>query len=290
MYSLKNNFISIQIKKTGAELSSINANGNEYLWEGNPEYWGGQAPILFPFVGRLKEDFYTYQGKEYTLPQHGFFRRSNDITLIEESKTKLTFSLKSNSDTLKVYPFEFDFQTSYELVENKIIIHHKVINLGKDKLFFSLGEHPAFRCSLKDKNAKHDTCYLEFEKNETAAISLITADGLISADTKPSMINTNILNLPKNVFDGDALVYKEMNSKKVSLVNKEEGKLVTLAYKDFPYLGIWSKPMAPYVCIEPWLGIADSHDSNHQFEEKDAILPLEGGQNYNASYSIEVHL
>lgn len=289
MYSLKNSQLKIQIKQTGAELSSIVANDKEYLWEGNPEYWSGQAPILFPFVGRFKNDQYEYQGKQYSLPQHGFFRRSNAIHLIEESDTKLTFSIKSDESTLKNYPFEFEFITSYELIKNKIIIHHKIINLGKQNMLFSLGEHPAFNCSLIDKTAKHDTCYLEFEKTETASISLITNEGLISADTKEIMNNTNTLKLPKTVFDGDALVFKKMNSKKVSLVNYKEGKLVTLTYEDFPNLGIWAKPMAPYVCIEPWLGFADSHDTNHKLEDKKGLLNLKVGDNYQASYTIEVH-
>lgn len=290
MHSIQNEFIQIKIKEIGSELSSIVANGKEYLWQGNPDYWTGQAPILFPFVGRLKDDFYLYKGEKHTLAQHGFYRRSNEIKLIEKSDTKLRFSIKNSAETLKVYPFEFEFITSYELHENKITIHHKVVNTGKDTLYFSLGEHPAFNCSLLDANVKHDQCYLEFEKNENAAISLLAEGGYISSKTQEYLKNTTLLELPKTVFDKDALVFKKMNSKKVTLINKQEGKLVTVSYKDFPNMGIWAKPMAPYVCIEPWLGYADSVDSNHKIKDKEGILSLDSKTTFECSYTIEVHV
>lgn len=290
MHSIQNEYLQIKIKETGAELSSIVAKGREYLWQGHADYWTGQAPVLFPFVGRLKDDFYLFEGKKYSLPQHGFFRRSNEIKLIEKSDTKLTFSLKHSEITLKNYPFEFEFQTSYELIENKIKIEHTVINLGAKTLYFSLGEHPAFNCSLLDSDTKHDECYLEFEKEESAAISLLAKGGYISNKTEECLKNTNVLDLPKSVFDKDALVFKTLKSKKVSLVNESEGKLVTLNYYDFPNLGIWAKPMAPYVCIEPWLGYADSINSNNKLEEKEGIISLDAKDNFNCSYSIEVHI
>lgn len=290
MYALKNDCLHVRIKKTGAELSSIVGNGKEYLWEGNPAYWAGQAPILFPFVGRLKNDTYRYKGQHYSLPQHGFFRRSEDITLLEQSDTRLLFSLKSNPKTRSVFPFEFEFQTAYELQGTKINIQHEVFNLGNDKLWFSLGEHPAFCCSLTDKKVNHDQCFLEFEEKETASTSLLTKEGLIGPEEKEILKQSQFLELPETIFDADALVFQKMNSKKVTLHNRKEGKLVTLAYRDFPYLGIWSKPMAPYVCIEPWLGIADSYDSEQNLENKKGILSLETGKSFRASYSIEVHL
>jgi galactose mutarotase-like enzyme len=289
MNSIKNDFIEISIKDIGAELTSIKANGKEYLWQGDPNFWGGQAPILFPFVGRLKNDAFFYNEESYSLPQHGFFRRSSNIKLIDKSDNKLTFSLKSNEETLKVYPFEFEFITSYEIQENNITIHHKVVNTGKEKMYFSVGEHPAFKCSLKDSNESYTDCYLEFEKNESAHTHLIEG-GLIGTESEQILNNENKLELNANSFDKDALVIKEMNSKKVSLVNNKEGKIVTLRYQDFPLLGIWSKPNAPFVCIEPWLGVADSVNSTQKIEEKEAIIPLEKGEEYNCSYSIEVHI
>ena len=288
MHTLKNSLIEIAIKDIGAELISIKRNGNEYLWQGDSAFWGGQAPILFPFVGRLKNDTYTYKGKNYSLPQHGFFRRSSNIKLDKTEKNKLTFLLRESDETLKKYPFRFEFRTSYEIQENKIIIHHKITNPGKEKMYFSVGEHPAFMCSLKQEKSSFENCYLEFENKETADIHLIE-NGLIGHKTEKILENQNILNLQKNSFDRDALVIKKMNSKKVSLINKQEGKLVTLTYPDFPYLGIWSKPKAPFVCIEPWLGIADGVDSSQKLEEKEGIILLGSEKEFNCSYSIEIH-
>ncbi|WP_139957190.1 aldose 1-epimerase family protein [Flavicella sediminum] len=289
MNSLKNEFLEIKIKDTGSELASIIANGKQYLWEGNPTYWGGQAPILFPFVGRFKNDEYFYQGKKYTLPQHGFYRRSNAIKLINKTANSLSYSLKSCDESLKVYPFHFEIINTYKIDKNTITIEHKVKNTGSDLLYFSIGEHPAFKCSLENPNESFENCTLEFEKTENAVIHLIE-NGLISNTTEPCLNNSNSIELDANSFEKDALVFKKMNSKKVSLIHKNEGKLVTLRYADFPMLGIWSKAKAPFVCIEPWLGIADSVDSDQKIENKEAIISLEKGKTFTASYSIEIHL
>lgn len=288
MHTIQNDFLKIAVKNTGAELSSLIANGKEYLWQGDARFWGGQAPILFPFVGKLKDDTYFYNGQSYSLPQHGFFRRSNSVALTEKTKDKLTFSLESNEETKKNYPFDFEFITSYELKNNSLSIEHTVVNKGKETLYFSLGEHPAFHCSLQNPLESYDQCYLDFEKEETAQIHLLD-QGLIGAKKANLLKNSNRLNLHSSIFDKDALVLKKMTSKKVTLLHKTEGKLVTLSYPDFPFLGIWSKPGAPFVCIEPWLGIADSIHTSQKLEEKEGILSLDSENTFHCSYSIEVH-
>ncbi len=288
MYHLKNPILQISIAKKGAELTSIQAYNKEYLWEGDTQFWGGQAPILFPFVGKLKDDTYFFEGKEYHLPQHGFFRRSKGIILESQTDNSLTFLLKSSPETLAVYPFQFEFRTRYTLVENSIHITHLVRNTGNERLYFSLGEHPAFKCSLLNNNESYERCRLEFEKEETVETHLIE-NGLIGNETESVLKNSNTLDLHAGVFDRDALVFKKMNSKKVTLQHKTEGNIVTLRYTDFPYLGIWSKPKAPFVCIEPWLGIADSINTSQLLEEKEGILSIEAGKTFEASYFIEIH-
>mgnify|MGYP000014458411 CR=1 FL=1 len=288
MHTIQNDFLKIAVKNTGAELSSLIANGKEYLWQGDPRFWRGQAPILFPFVGKLKNDTYFHKGAAYHLPQHGFFRRSNAVKLVAQSDTKLTFSLHSDAETLKNYPFEFEFITSYELKKNSLSIEHTVVNKGRETLYFSLGEHPAFHCSLQNSLESYDQCYLDFEKEETAQIHLLD-QGLIGSKTANLLKNSNRLNLHSSIFDKDALVLKKMKSKKVTLLHKTEGKLVTLSYPDFPFLGIWSKPGAPFVCIEPWLGIADSIHASQKLEEKEGILSLDSENTFHCSYSIEIH-
>lgn len=291
MHSIQNKNLKITIKDIGAELSSIISlkNNKEYLWRGDSEYWGGQAPILFPFVGRLKNDVFIANGKEYSQKQHGFFRKSNAVKLIEKTDTKLTFSITHSKETLEVYPYEFEFKTTYELIDNKVSIHHYVENLGTDNMYFSLGEHPAFNCSLNHLNKSYEHCSLTFDKNETDATWNLNKDGLFDNTTTAFLKNSNKIDLKANSFDKDALVFKNLKSNKITLSNKSEGKLVTVEFKDFDYLGIWSKPNAPFVCIEPWLGIADSQDSSQNIEEKEAIINLAPKKNYSASFSIEIH-
>jgi len=291
MQTIQNKNIKISIKDIGAELGSIVSlkNNKEYLWRGDETFWGGQAPILFPFVGRLKDDIFIANGKEYSQKQHGFFRKSNEVKLIEKTETKLTYSIKHSESTLKVYPYEFEFRTSYELIENTIVIHHYVENLGNDIMYFSIGEHPAFNCSLKDLNLNYEQSSLLFERSETEATWNLNKDGLFDNTTSEVLKNTNEIHLTANSFDNDALVFKNLKSDKITLSNKKEGPLVTVAFEDFSYLGIWSKPNAPFVCIEPWLGIADSHDTNQKIEDKEAMIHLAPEENYSASYSIEIH-
>ena len=292
MYQLSNNNIQIKINKTGAELSSIVSlkNNKEYLWRGDAKFWGGQAPILFPFVGRLKEDTFIENNRKYYQKQHGFFRRSDAIEFIDKTDSKITFSLKHSEKTLEVYPYEFEFKTSYQLVENKIQIQHTVTNLGNKNMYFSIGEHPAFNCSLQNSDESYENCFLEFEHPETDSTWNINEDGLLDGTTRKFLNDTKILHLNKNTFDKDALVFKNLRSNKVTLGNNAEGALITVEFNDFPYLGIWSKPNAPFVCIEPWQGYADSIQSNQKIEDKEAITMLEPGKEHIARFSIEIHI
>ncbi len=291
MQTLKNSFLTVKIKEQAAELSSIVATKNnaEYLWRGDAKFWGGQAPVLFPFVGRLKNDTFIANNKEYSQKQHGFFRKSNTVEILEKTDNKVTFSIKSSEEIKKVYPYDFEFRTSYELIENNIKVTHEVFNQGTEDLYFSLGEHPAFNCSLVNPDESYENCSLEFEYAETDATWNLNSDGLLNNTTTEVLNETQTLDLHKDSFSNDALIFKNLKSKKISLINKKEGKLITVSFKDFPFLGIWSKPNAPYVCLEPWLGIADNINSSQKIEEKEGIISLAPNKNFTASYSIEVH-
>ena len=292
MQNLKNKSLQISINDIGAELSSIRSvkNNQEYLWRGDANYWGGQAPILFPFVGRLKDDTFYVNNKAYSQNQHGFFRRSNEIALIEKTDSKITYRHTHTEKTLKVYPYQFEFTTSYELIKNKIIIVHEVVNLGNSTMYFSIGEHPAFNCSLQNENESYDSCSIVFEQEETDETWNLSKDGLFDNTTTPVLNKTKSLALHKNSFEKDALVFKNLNSKKVTLRNETEGPLLTVEFADFPFLGIWSKANAPFICIEPWQGYADSINASQKIEEKEAITKLRPKEKHLASYSIEIHI
>src|SRR5690606_5326504 len=289
-YTLQNNVLKIAVKKTGAELCSIQStnNGTEFIWQADPTVWANHAPNLFPIIGALKNDAYIFEGQTYHLPKHGFLRGNTDFEVTEHSKTSLTFTLTYNEATLKSYPFKFSFYITYQLIDNKLDIIHTVENLDDKPLYFSLGGHPAFKCPVF-ANEHYSDYSLVFETEETAHTHLINMEnGLISNRTKPLLNQSNQLPLTHKLFLEDALIFKDLKSKAVTLNSKKHGNILTLSYPDFKYLGIWAKPNGDYVCIEPWLGIADSETTNKALTTKEGILRLEANGVFEASYSVEV--
>ncbi len=289
MHTIKNKKFQVSIKKKGAELCSFKSLSRniEYIWIADPDVWASHAPNLFPIIGCLKEDAFLYKGKEYACPKHGFIRNNDHILLIDETEDSLTFGLKYSEDTLKVYPFQFEFQIKYLLEVNKLTVEHTITNHGNEIMLFSLGGHPGFTCPVYP-DEEYSEYYLEFEKPETVPTWNVLGNGLIGNETQPIFDKPNRINLHSQIFNKDALVFKNLNSSKVTLKSKRSGDVFSMEFKDFPYLGIWAKTNADYVCIEPWLGIADSVDSNRNFENKEGIIKLASKSNFIASYSITI--
>lgn len=289
MQRLENEKFRIAVQTLGAELCQIQSKstGKDYMWDANPDIWGSYAPVLFPAIGAIKDGFVLIKGKPYKVPRHGFVRNNPNVKLVAKTENSLTFGLKYSEQTLQIYPYVFEFLITYTLEENKITVDHKVVNHGDDPMLFSLGAHPAFKCPVNE-GEQYDDYYLEFEKTETAPTWLLEKDGLVGKNTKPVLENTNTLSLNPHLFDNDALIFKNLSSQSVSLKSKKSPQFVKVSYAGFPYLGIWAKPNAHFVCIEPWLGIADNADSDQNFETKEGILSLDAHKTFNASYSIEV--
>lgn len=290
MYSLKNNLLQINIKPKGAELCSITSakHKTEFMWQADPKFWGSHAPNLFPIIGCMKNDSYIYNSKTYTMPKHGFVRHNEDLVVKNRTDSSITFSLSSNDELYKLYPFLFEFEITYTLSKNSLTINHTVTNLDDKTLYFSLGGHPAFNCPIS-KDVDYTDYYLEFEKEENSQTYLLNMDnGLLTNKTKPVFSDGNRINLRPDLFNEDALIFKDLKSRIVSLKHKTKGKILTLNFKGFNELGIWAKPNAPYVCIEPWLGIADKETTDQNIETKEGILSLKSGKVFNASYSIEI--
>jgi len=289
MATIENDILKIGVSELGAELCQIQSksSGKEYMWDANPDIWGSYAPVLFPVIGAVKNGFVLIKGKEFKVPRHGFIRNNPNVKLVEEAKDSLTYGLKFSEKTLAIYPYEFEFLITFSLKGNQITVSHKIINHGKETMFFSLGGHPAFKCPVNEGEVYEDY-YLEFETTENAATWLLAKDGLVGNETKAIIENSNILPLDSSMFDNDALIFKNLNSKSVSLKSNKSSQVLRVEYSDFPYLGIWAKPNAHFVCIEPWLGIADTADSDQNFETKEGILNLAPGKTFTASYSIEI--
>ena len=288
MYSIENNFLKIAIKEKGAELTSIfnKETNTEMLWQGNPEFWAGQAPILFPIVGELKDGYHIHEGKKHEIHRHGFVRKSTDWKIEIKNDTTIECTFKSTPETVTIFPFDFEFKVRYHLDKKELSITHYVVNTSEHNMPVSIGAHPAFNCPLDDQTTLEDY-YLKFEKIENSKKHLLNENGLFNDETEDCLVNTDILQLNESIFNKDALVFKDLKSRKISL-HGPTGKLLSVSYPYFPFMGIWSKPKAPYVCIEPWIGHADNANSNHNLFDKDGSVTLKSNQDYTASYYITI--
>ncbi len=291
MYIIENEILKIEIQPKGAELQSIyNKNLSiEYMWSGDPAYWGKKSPVLFPIVGTLKEDTYLYENKTYHLSRHGF-ARDMDFTVTDQTPSSITFTLTRTDDTFIKYPFQFRFDIVYSLKENQLRVMYRVVNKGNinEPMYFSVGGHPAFKLPVLPGN-KYNDHYLEFNKNETAGRWLISKEGLIENASTALLNDSNILTLTKELFYSDAIVLKELRSDKVKLVCKSVGEIFEFDFTGFPYLGIWAARDADFVCIEPWCGIADSVNTSQQLIKKEGIIKLDSTDQFERSWKLTIY-
>ena len=288
MQTLKNNQLAVKINPKGAELSSLFniENQTEYLWNADPTFWGKSSPVLFPIVGALKNDIYRFEGKEYTLPRHGF-ARDREFIVEKSEENSITFLLTHDENTLKVYPFKFEFRLIYSLENNSLNVTYSVKNVGENKMYFSVGGHPAFAVPLAEDTA-YDDYYLEFNKTENFKRWGLTANGLIETQPFDFMKDTSQLNLTKELFYEDAIVFKNLESTSVILKSDKANRQLKLDFEDFPYIGIWAAKDADFVCIEPWRGIADSTNHNQELTEKEGIEGLDKGDIFEKTWRVTV--
>jgi len=288
MQSIQNNHLKITAKKAGAELTSIlkKASNKEYLWQADPTYWGRHAPILFPIVGKLKDDTYYLGKKAYTMKQHGL-ARNLDFQLVENDGYSLCYELKSTKQTLQQYPFPFRLWIQYTLKENDLIVFYRVSNPASTPMYFSIGGHPAFNCPL-EQGEKRSDYQLVFDSKENVSTQRLT-NGNRNGIQVPILQKEAALSITDNLFDEDALIFDKLTSSKVHL-QKGKKKVLSFDFTGFPYLGIWSKNRrSPFVCIEPWFGLADNSSHTQQLQEKEGIIKLAGKERFECFYVITIH-
>lgn len=277
---IKNDKLSVVISTHGAELQSIKGNdGTEFLWQGDEAFWSGRAPVLFPICGGLKDGKFTYREKEYSLTKHGFAKFSEfEGNLI--SSTKACFTLKSDSKTLSVYPFEFVLTITYELIENSIKVTYNIENPSTEEMYFSIGAHEGYSCP----EGIEEYC-IEFDEPQT--LDSYTVSGILMSDKTVRIAeNTKTLPLKYEYFTEDALVFKNVGFNKVFLTNKKSGKKITVSFPGFNNFLIWTVPGAKYVCLEPWCGYPDTVNSDGDFTKKDSVVKLGKGSLYALSHTI----
>lgn len=288
MHILENEFIRITVQEKGAELVSLlkKETKQEHIWPGKSEIWGRNAPILFPIVGQVRNGKYSVGESEFELSQHGF-ARDTDFQLINKTDHTLIFSLNENTETLKKYPFQFGLTARFKLNKTSVHISYTIENTGTRTMPFSFGLHPGF---LFPEGKSIDDFKLRFEKSET--LDRIHIDnGLRNNEFSINFLKDQCeIDLTQDLFAEDALIFKNIQSENVSLMDKDNTTYLTMCFKGFPYLGIWTKPSSNgrFICIEPWHGITDSYVSSEQLEKKEGITLLAQGEVFECSYSIEI--
>jgi galactose mutarotase-like enzyme len=269
LISIAGGGLSAEISALGAELRRLRADGGlELLWDGNPAVWAGRSPLLFPIVGSVKNDRVRVDGKEHSMPRHGLARTAT-FSLVESAASHCTWRLESNDDRRTRYPFEFRLDVTYALDANGLTMRAVVANLGGRPMPASFGFHPAFRWPLVPGTPRVAHA-ISFEHEEAFPIRRLT-DGLIAAEPIPTPVSGNILLLSDELFAYDALIFDQLRSRRVTY-GAATGPKIVIAFPDMPHLGIWSKPGAGFVCIEPWQGFASPAGFDGEFRDKPGIV------------------
>lgn len=285
MFELKNHYLTVQFSELGGQITSIkDRDGIEYLWQGHPEYWSGQAPVLFPICGSLRKDIAIYEFDEQsyvtgTMPRHGLVRKLM-FEGVKSSEDTVEFSILSNEAMLAQYPFKFRLTIRYILINHTIRTEYRVENLEDDKkLPYFIGGHPGFNCPLLDEESYEDY-YLEFEKEETCTVPRsFPENGLLDLlDRSSFMDKQKTLPLQYKLFEHDAVTLDQLQSRRVTLKSNRHTKSVTVDFKDFPYLIIWSTVnKSPFIALEPWSGLSTSLEESDVFHEKRGVSYVEPG-------------
>lgn len=290
-YYLENEFLSLTFNSVGGTLSSIKSPlGIEYLWQGNPEYWSGQAPVLFPICGSLRNDeAITKDGKELHIPRHGLVRK-RDFHYEGQEWNRIVFSIMTDDELFKAFPYKFRLLIEYKLMGKLIQVSYIIENFGDDDMPFFIGGHPGFNCPLQE-NENYTDYYIEFEKEENCSIPLpITETGLIDIQQRtPLLHHEKVLPLVHSLFEKDAIIFDELQSRQVTLASHKSSHKVTIQFKDFPYFILWSSQNhGSFIALEPWLRLSTCLNESDIFEEKKNVQIVQSLRTNIYSYSIQI--
>jgi len=279
--TIKSDDIAIAISTKGAELQSVTGKGGtQFLWHGDEKFWTGRSPLLFPICGALKDDKYIFNNTEYHLKKHGF--AMNCIFSVEDiTDDKAVFLHQSNDETLKDFPFNYRLWVIYTLRGNTLNVEYKVENASDKTMYFSIGAHEGYYCPEGIEQYS-----IIFEQPETLK-NCVLENHLLTGETTTILENDTVLNLNYEYYKTiDTLVFKNLNSKSVTIKHKNSKKQATINFDGFPYLLFWTIPNAPYLCIEPWCGIPDSSDTDYDITKKEGILTLKAGEKLTKTHTV----
>lgn len=290
-YTLKNQDLTVVFESFGATLHSIkDSDGVEYLWQGNPEFWSGQAPVLFPICGSIRNDEAEIgQGKKTTMPRHGIVRKK-EFQCVEKKDNSILFEIESNEEMEQQYPYQFKLGILYTLEGKKITTKYIIQNKTKDPMPFQIGGHPGFRCPLYAEETYEDYELIFDQKENCTVPTPITETGLIDMEHRSEFLKeTNTLQLKHELFAKDAVILDQLKSRAITLKSKNHNKGIKLDFKQFPYLILWSTAKeADFIAIEPWIGLSTCSDESDKFEEKRNIQVAKSNETKEYEFHINI--
>ncbi len=280
MVEIKNEHISIRINELGAEIKSLVCDGEKRIFEGDERFWMGSAPILFPICSSLCDDEYFYNGKRYTLPKHGY-AKSSVFEVEEKGDDFITLLLRSNEESRKSYPFEYELRVTYRIDRKTLAVRYDVKNLTDGDMYFSIGSHEAYLCP--EGIEEYDVI---FPTRETLKTTLIDKNGF-GYDKKDVITDSDTLSLKYGYFSFDALIFEDMKSREALIKHRYSDRAVRVKFPNTSLILFWTRPGAPYICLEPWCGLPDRFDTDKNFATKEGIIRIEKNGSWNKEHSIE---
>ncbi|EJA0791865.1 aldose 1-epimerase family protein [Listeria monocytogenes] len=289
MIKLENEVLLVEMKTAGAELTRIfhKDTGLEYLWNADSKFWGRHSPVLFPTVGRLVDDTYLVDGKQYHLGQHGF-ARDRDFQVIEQTENTVRFELDADEGSLAIYPYKFKLSIVYTIEKNTVAVSYEVENTDNKRIYFSIGAHPAFHLPLTDGTTFEDY-YLDFGTEEN--LETLCLEGPYRSGEIKKIVDepARYLPLSYDLFKNDALIFEALKQKEMTIKSEKTPHYVKVSFPEFPFVGVWTaKAGTPFLCIEPWYGIADGAGESVELRDKAGIEHLEPEAVFASEYEITV--
>lgn len=289
IHRIENERLSCTIDSNGAEIRSLKdkQSGKEYIWQIKPEIWGSSSPVLFPAIGKIKEDQITLDGKSYAMPKHGIVRHHEKLIFAQESASVCSFTLHGSEETHLVYPYAFSFTIQYRLIENRLIMSYLVENRDMVPMHFACGGHTAYACPLSADTSLSDYV-IEFPSPVKLQADSLGSSGLLSYRKRDIPIQNGLLPLSETLFNEDALIFSDISFEQVRLRKKQENKGVIVRFPGYPNLALWAKPGADYVCIEPWLGLPDREDESIDISKKSSLRSIEPDSSFLIAIETEI--
>ena len=296
MIELKSDQLQVQFQTFGGALSSIkDKDGVEYLWQGDPTYWSGQAPVLFPICGSVRNDTVVYENKDGSheigkIPRHGLVRKK-EFDLVDQTDNSVTFAIEDTEKMYENYPYHFRLEITYIVTGKTIRTQYKIYNKESEKSMpYFIGGHPGFNCPLLTDEVYEDY-YLEFEEPETCSVPKpFPKTGMLDFKDRSSWLdNQKELDLNYDLFSYDAVTLDELESRKVALRSRKHDKGLRLHFEEFPNLIVWSTlNKGPFIALEPWSGLSTSLEEGDRLEEKKDVRILKPGDLDHVGFDIEI--